>query len=121
MDDVLIKKSAINGKGLYANRNFKSGETVLEWHPEVITESEAKNISEKYIYRGPDKKIYHMQEPERYVNHSCDANTKVVDGIRDVAIRNIKKGEEITSDYGSGLNAPFKCKCGIPNCRGSIK
>ena len=61
-----------------------------------------------------------MQATEKFVNHSCEPNTRVRNGS-DVAMSNIKKGEEITTDYGKevGLVA-FKCTCGCNNCHGLI-
>lgn len=62
-----------------------------------------------------------MQPPEKYVNHSCEANTKVKNHS-DVAIRHIKKGEEITSNYiKEGSFSSFVCKCGSKRCKGVIK
>lgn len=62
-----------------------------------------------------------MQSPEKYVNHSCDPNTEIKNR-RDMAMRDIKKGEEITSDYtGQGSSTSFICKCGSEKCRGFIK
>jgi hypothetical protein len=63
----------------------------------------------------------------RAFNHSCDPNA----GIRKIselfALRDIKKGEEITYDYSAvvGPNNPpsefsMKCKCGAKYCRGII-
>ncbi len=60
-----------------------------------------------------------MQSPEKFVNHSCQANTKVKNGC-DIAIKNIKKGEEITADYGKEISVSFICRCGHKNCRGII-
>ena len=60
-----------------------------------------------------------MQSPEKFVNHSCEPNTHVKNSC-DVAVRNIKKGEEITSDYGKNNFVSFICKCGGKNCRGAI-
>ncbi|MBI2044419.1 SET domain-containing protein-lysine N-methyltransferase [Candidatus Pacearchaeota archaeon] len=62
--------------------------------------------------------------PERYLNHSCNANTKT-NRLRkaDVATRDIKNGEEITANYPKenvpGLN--FKCKYGSKKCKEIIK
>jgi SET domain-containing protein len=39
-----------------------------------------------------------MQIPERYVNHSDNPNTEVIDDT-DVALKDINIGEEITSNY----------------------
>ena len=53
-----------------------------------------------------------MQKPERFVNHSCDANT-TAKNFCDIAKRNISKGEEITGDYSEELppNTYMECKC----------
>jgi len=62
------------------------------------------------------------QSPEKYVNHSCDANTFEKD-FCDIALKNIKKGEEITSDYGGAkVSEPhFKCNCKSKKCKQQIK
>jgi hypothetical protein len=44
-------------------------------------------------------------------------------GLNVVALRNIKKGEELTLNYASFLDEtmePFNCRCGASNCRGLI-
>jgi len=123
MTDVIVKKSKINKKGVFANKNFKKGEVVLEWHPKALKESEVRKMpSDKrhYVYKSADK-YFLMQSPEKYVNHSCDANTEARNG-RDIAVRDIKKGEEITSDYTKqGSSTSFICTCGSQKCRGFIK
>lgn len=71
---------------------------------------------EKHHTDRVGKKYFLMQTPEKYVDHSCEPNTKAKNH-RDVAIRNIKKGEEITSNYSKNSLMPFKCKCGSKKCR----
>jgi len=123
MTDVIVKKSKINKKGVFANKNFKKGEVVLEWHPKTLKESEVRKMpadKRHYVYKSADK-YFLMQSPEKYVNHSCDANTEARNG-RDIAVRDIKKGEEITSDYTKqGSSTSFICTCGSQKCRGFIK
>lgn len=116
--DVIVKKSKIQGKGVFANRNFKKGEVVLKWNPQEITKEEAEKLSakEKHYLWCQNGQYYLMQPPERYLNHSCDSNTKVKNKS-DVAVRNIKKGEEITSTYNKKSSVNFKCKCGVKNCK----
>ncbi len=105
MKDVVIKKSKIHGKGVFANRIFLKGEVVLKWNPRVLKKSELNKITEKqkhYVYKTNNGKNLLMSSPEKYVNHSIKPNTKVK-GYGDVAIRIVKKGEEITSDYKTQL------------------
>jgi D-alanine-D-alanine ligase len=45
-------------------------------------------------------------------------------GLNVVVNRAVRKGEELTLDYGSFLDEtmePFNCNCGAANCRGLIK
>ncbi|MFA5349172.1 MAG: SET domain-containing protein-lysine N-methyltransferase [Candidatus Paceibacterota bacterium] len=123
MDNTIIKKSGINKKGVFANRNFKKGEIVLDWNPKSLDKEEVKKLKSAYrhyLYQDEKGKFFLMRSPEKYVNHSCDANTKTGDKC-DIAVRDIKKGEEITSDYyKEGSFVTFKCNCGSKNCRGII-
>lgn len=122
--DVEIRESAIQGKGLYALRQFDIGEVVLKWDlsKTVAPEDVALMPLEERRYTHPlDRdRILIVQAPERFVNHSCDNNTEVRD-FCDVAIKPIRVGDEITSDYGlEGASVSFECSCGSMNCRGTI-
>ena len=114
-----VKSSAIGGKGLFATSQIKKGETVVAWNPKVLTKDQASKLpaDEQNHYLYPDgNNMLWMQPPERYMNHSCDANTRVV-GKSDVALRDIQKGEEITSDYLDLDIEDFECNCLTKNCR----
>ena len=65
----------------------------------------------------------------RFMNHSCDPNCETTaDGDRVFvhALRRIEPGEELTYDYnlrpGDPSDGPdaYPCKCGSPNCRGTM-
>ena len=118
MDNLIIKKSKIQGKGIFANKDFKKGEIVLRWTPKRLIKEEADKLTTKqkhYLYQEKNK-YFLMQSPEKYVNRSCNANT-IPENLCDVAVRSIKKGEEITSNY---KNISFKCKCGAKGCLNKI-
>jgi SET domain-containing protein len=120
MRATIIKDSEIEGRGVFAARDFKKGETVLVWCPKLISLDEAESLSEaekNFLIKGSKNLL--MQPPERYVNHSCEPNTEVVNNS-DVALRDIKTGEEITSDYASTTSVTFRCHCGSKNCRDLI-
>jgi len=121
--DIIVKKSKINKKGVFAARDFKKGEVVLKWNPKILEKSEVQKLKDSqkhYLYENSKDKYFLMQSPEKFVNHSCEANTQVKNSC-DVAVRDIKKGEEITSDYGKGGSISFVCQFGSKNCRGVIK
>ncbi len=125
MVGVIVKKSKIHEKGVFASCNFKKGEVVLKWDisHELIKE-EVNSMPEKqksYVTFFNGKYVL-MQPPEKYVNHSCEANT-YADNFCDIAKRDIMAGEEITADYAEeGVpDINMKCKCGSKNCREIIK
>lgn len=124
-DNVYIKRSQIHGKGVFAARNLKKGETVLHWD---INHSLSKELFDKLSQREKDYvslldgKYIVMQKPEKYVNHSCDPNTET-DGSCDIASRDIEENEEITSDYSKALSHGdrIKCNCGSSNCKNKFE
>ena len=104
-DDIVIKKSRIgqfpNGRGVFANRNFKKGEIVLQYRLKPLTQAEWESLpeEEKEFTHTHWGQIYLYPEPERYVNHSANPNTfQNLEKKQDIALRDIKKGEEITTD-----------------------
>jgi uncharacterized protein len=120
-DNVIIKKSKINGRGVFAARDFKKGEVVNEWNViKTLTKRQLDKLSadEKKCVSGIGKGKYVLiGEPARFVNHSCEANT-FARGLRDVATRNIHKGEEITANYSNEeYPVKFKCNCSGKKCR----
>ena len=130
-----IKKSNIDNKGLYASKNIKSGKLVIYYKGKLITKQET-NTNPKF---DNDKAIYLFNLNSRYdldgdfkyndarlINHSCNPNCEVEGkGLKlwITAIRDIKKGEELSYDYGFGYDEDYKqfvCKCGAKNCVGYI-
>lgn len=57
----------------------------------------------------------------KHLNHSCAPNTYMRVAFARVefyALRRIKRGEELTCDYGeTHHNGKLPCRCGAPNCR----
>jgi len=120
-NDIVIGSSNISGRGVFARRRFRKGETVLRWDlSQKIRRDTIDSVPlEQRHFLNPfdDEFFVLLGEPERCVNHSCANNTRV-EAFTDVAVRDILPGEEITSDYRSGGAAvDFVCSCGAPNCR----
>ncbi len=101
MSEVLIGKGKLAGKGVYANRDFKKDEVVIKYNLKALSEDEFKKLpkSEKMFTHQQWGQMYLYSEPERYVNHSENPNTYPDHKLQsDVALRDIKKGEMITTD-----------------------
>lgn len=119
---IKTKKSKIEGRGVFAMKDLKKSEKVYSFKKgKVINESQIQDVSQKdkrYLDKISDDEFEIIKPPARYVNHSCNPN--VIEKERTAyALRNIKKGEEITIDYNkiAHLEKPFKCHCGSKNCR----
>jgi SET domain-containing protein len=123
-NDIIVKNSKIEGMGVFANRDFKKDEVVIKWNTDtILTDEEVKNLPEKekrYISSFRNKYLL-QQPPARFVNHSCEPNTKVVDESSDIAIKDIKKGDEITSYYLTffSTDETIRCNCKSKKCKKS--
>ena len=122
MVDTIVKESKIHGKGVFASKNFKKGDIVIKYNLKPLTKEEFDNLpkSEKHFTSFENGKYWLFPSPERYVNHSCEPNIHPnLKEKYDFAIKNIKKGDEIVTDYTKddvpGLN--MKCNCGSKNCK----
>ena len=130
-----IKKSNIDNKGLYAIKNIKSGKLVINYKGKLVTKKEV----EKNPKFDNDKAIYLFNVNNRYdldgdfeyndarlINHSCNPNCEVIGKGTKLwisSIRDIKKNEELSYDYGFGFDENYKdfpCKCRSSDCCGYI-
>ncbi len=103
MNEVVIRKSKIGqfGKGVFAGRDFKKGEVVIRYNLKQLTKREFETLpeNERQFAHNHCGVIYLYSVPERYVNHSPNPNTvQNIKGGCDVALRDITRGEEITTD-----------------------
>ena len=130
-----IKKSNIDNRCLYAAKDIKDRTKIIEYKGRIITkkqvEENSKFDNEKAIYLFNINKKYDLDGDFKYntarlINHSCDPNCEVYGTGLKVwvyAIRDIKKGEELTYDYGFGFDQDYRdfpCKCGSKKCVGYI-
>jgi SET domain-containing protein len=129
MNNVEPRTSAIHGIGLFATRDFTKGESLVQYTGVIV-----------YTPPQPDENgLIHAMElnPGRWIdgrgkenvarhaNHSCEPNAESQpdgDVIQIVALRDIKRGEEITFDYGYNLCDALShpCRCGAKGCLGRI-
>jgi hypothetical protein len=92
---VYVKDSSIHGKGLFAKKTIKAGSIIgeLEGKP-------SKKDGPYVLWLDDDKKGFEVQNIFKYINHNAKPNAAYYDDLTVVALRNIKKGEEITHHYG---------------------
>ncbi|HEX3346411.1 MAG TPA: SET domain-containing protein-lysine N-methyltransferase [Polyangiaceae bacterium] len=140
---VVVRRSRIQGRGVYAARPLAEGERILEYTGRLITNEEADaqcddesmrrhhtflfGVDDHYTVDGADG-----GNEARFINHSCEPNSEsVIEGRRVFidARRDIRAGEEITYDYWytadagyslADLRRIYPCRCGAPRCRGTL-
>lgn len=133
---VRLKKSGIQGRGLFATGDIRRGEVVNICGGAIITDNEyaalerdygeflfhyATQIADGFYLLGG---LSHEElEDDDFINHSCSPNCGLNGQIAVVSMRDIKKGEELTIDYAmidSGPWISFACRCGLEVCRKKI-
>ena len=130
-----VKKSKIDRNGLYANCDISKGTRIIEYQGKVISvkksEIDPKFDNGKAIYLFNINKKYDLDgdfkfNTARLINHSCEPNCEVFGkGLKIwvYAMKNIKKGDELSYDYGFSFDKNFRqfpCKCGSKQCVGYI-
>ncbi len=127
----LKKINDIVGYGVFATDKIPEGSIVyvkdsLEL---VISPSDyqthpidVRAMVDKYSYIDQDGNRIVSWDFAKYVNHCCDCNTISTGYGFEIAIRNIKKGEQITDEYGIfNLDEEMPLHCNKEMCRNSIK
>lgn len=145
---ITLRRSPIHGNGVFAARDIPAEKELIEYQGKRLTHAQADRLregdaesghtflftlNERYVIDGnQDGNI------ARWINHSCDPNCEAVlvedgknpknDQVLVQSLRAIKKGEELTYDYGITLeerHTPrlkkiWECRCGSKQCTGTL-
>lgn len=143
---IVVRSSGVHGKGMYALRDLKKGERLIEYKGERIDwptalERHPHNPAEPnhtfYFDIGAGWVIDGNVNGNsaRWINHSCQPNCQAdqveMKGEPRVfieTIKNIKAGSELFYDYGLVIDEPltkklkkdYRCLCGSKKCRGTL-
>lgn len=126
-----VKKSR-NGRGVFAKKDFKPGQTLFEITGNKVTCDEDEPMDEverantyrfsKNYFISPKGRLGDM------LNHSCVPNAKVIkkEGkVYIVSLLPIATGKEVFIDYSTILASDdswtMECNCGANECRKVIK
>lgn len=125
MSNVIVKKAGKKNKGVFSLKNFKENEVVLEIKGKIINREQmlaSSRYIQDHIYTIGRNKYLIASYPDKYINHSCNPNV-YEKNMKVLAMRNIKKGEELCFDYS--INSVddwwMRCYCGSRNCRKIVK
>jgi SET domain-containing protein len=137
-----VRESAIQGKGAFAIRNIRKGTRLIEYLGQRISwrtadkryDDEKMGRHHTFLFTVDDKTCIDAAvngNDARFLNHSCDGNCEAITDRKRIFIearRNIRAGEELLYDYQYERTEDhteedekfYACRCGSPNCRGTI-
>lgn len=128
---VLKFVSETIGYGVYATRDIPEGsivyvkdslELIVTPTDYLLHTPEMKAVVDKYSYIDEKGNRIISWDFAKYVNHCCNCNTISTGYGFEIAIRDIKAGEQITDEYGIfNLDQEMTLVCGEQNCRKIIK
>jgi len=140
---ITVRSSSIHNKGIFAKTDIPEGTQILEYVGEKITKKQSDDRYDSQLEKhkknsAADGAVYIFELNKRYdidgnvswntakyINHSCSPNCdpEIIRGqIWIVALRDIKKGEELSYNYGYDLEdwTEHPCRCSAKNCVGYI-
>ena len=139
---IQVRRSGIHGKGVFALQPIEPGETVIEYKGELISWAEAQrrhphdpsDPNHTFFFHIDDEHVIDGKvngNAARWINHACEPNCEADEQGSRVfikAVRPIAPGEELFYDYGliiderytPKLKKEYACRCGAPNCRGTM-
>ncbi len=139
---IQVRASGIHGKGVFALRPIKAGDTIVEYTGKVLTWKAAQKLhphnpaepNHTFFFHIDDKRVIDGGQggnAAKWINHACGPNCEAdeVEGRVFVkALRDIAPGEELNYDYGlilegrhtAKVKKEFECRCGTPECRGTM-
>src|SRR5579872_6345628 len=92
------------GRGLFAAGPIAAGTEILMFTGPLMTLNEVRaqgrSDAGNALQIGIDRYLY-LDEPGRFVNHSCSPNAAVINDTRLVATFDIPAGTEIRFDYST--------------------
>lgn len=136
-----VRRSRIQGRGVFARRQIRKGKRLIEYTGERIT---AKESDIRYADDGLPHHTFLFSVDSRmvidatrrgsvakYINHSCEPNCEAVieEGrVYIEALRSIRPGAEVTYDYNlqvagrhtEEVKALYRCYCGADKCRRTL-
>ena len=137
-----VRRSAIQGRGVFAARRIPKGTRIVEYAGEKISWAESDRRYDDAAMHRHHTFLFILTSrtvvdgavggnASRFINHSCAPNCEAsIDG-REIwieALRDIRAGEELVYDYGyerdvdetPEVEALYACRCGARTCRGTI-
>ena len=137
---IVVRRSPIHGRGVFALRAIAPGERLIEYTGEVIPWEEAIRRHQDRPGEDAHTMFFDLGDGDvidgwvggnssRWINHSCDPNCETRQAGGSIVVRSLRDigaGEELTFDYRLVLedeeddDGTYACACGSAGCRGTM-
>ena len=122
---LYIGRTIGTGEGLFAKVSFKKGDLVFTWKGVLKKGRYPCYVGHRWLQIEKCQWIAPLRtNPGWYIIHSCNPNSGIKDFVKIVAIKNIRRGDEVTFDYSTSVGEDgwyLKCHCKNKNCRRIIR
>ncbi len=146
---IVTHRSQIHGNGVFAASDIPKGARLIQYKGKLLTHDESDELypdsadsGHTFLFVLNDDYVLDANQDgnsARWINHSCSPNCEAVlvengngdrrrDRVYIESTRAIRRGEELTYNYGIVLDVPhtpamkriWACRCGSKNCTGTI-
>lgn len=137
---MIVKRSRVHGRGVFAAKRIREDERIIEYTGRHILwariPKELDDFRTYFFSIGDGKWVIDPSvggNEAQWINHSCDPNCIIRERKGRIfvdALRNIRRGEELSYDYcletdddvprTKEIEAEAPCYCGSKKCRGTL-
>jgi uncharacterized protein len=122
---LYISRTSWTGRGLFAKVDFKKGDIIFTLQGVLKKGKYPWYVGDRWIQIEKYQWVAPFRSnPGYYINHSCNPNSGIKDSVKIVAMKNIRRGEEVTYDYSTSESENgwyLICHCKNKNCRRIIR
>lgn len=113
------------GIGLFAKVNIEKGNLIFTWEGILKKGGFPWYVGDRWLQIDDYRWLAPLRNnPGWYINHSCSPNSGLRNSVKIVAMKNIRRGEEVTFDYSTSESENgwyLICHCKKKNCRRIIR
>ncbi|CAE6881553.1 SET domain-containing protein [Paraburkholderia domus] len=141
MRRVIVRRSPVHGKGVFAVHALVAGERVLEYKGEITSWRNAVRRHQRegveghtFLFGLSDGRVIDSSRggnSARWLNHACAPNCETIEDQGRIFIqtlRPIEPGEELFIEYllatedpvDEDVRAQYACRCTAADCRHSM-
>jgi uncharacterized protein len=122
---LYLGRTSGTGEGLFAKVNFKKGNLIFTWEGVLKKGRYPCYVGSRWLQIEKCQWIAPLRNnPDWYINHSYNPNSGIKNSVKIVAMKNIRRGEEVTFDYSTSESENrwyLICHCENKNCRRIIR